>query len=375
MAQKVVVVGAGVIGLATARALATRGASVVVVDGSTGSREASWAAAGILGVGTENQADGPLFRFALAAHRRWPSLVAELEAETGVDLRYRTEGTLLVALETGDVPPLDARLALLPAHGIDARRLEGDEARRLEPRLSPSILSALWIPEAWLDNRHLWQAYEISCRHRGIPRHTNEAVLEVLERGGRAAGVRTPTETIAADAVVIAAGAWSEDLARASGLSLPMTPVKGQLVRLAAPDGWLTRIVKRGIHYLVPQVAHGLVVGTTAEEVGFDRGLHEEALDGIVAGVTRLVPEAAGLPRIEAWAGFRPRLPDLLPAIGAVAGRPGLVVATGHYRNGILLCEVTGQAAAAAVFGEPDPFGGLGAAFDPARFGAPTRRA
>jgi glycine oxidase len=372
MAQKVVVVGAGVIGLASARALAARGDQVVVVDGSTGSREASWAAAGILGAGTENQADGPLFRFALAAHRGWPALVASLEAETGVDLRYRTEGTLLVALEDADLPPLEARLALLPAHGIEARWLDGDEARRIEPRLAPAVRAALWIREGRLDNRHLWQAYEVSCRHRGVPRHTNEAVQTVVERGGRVVGVRTDTGTIEADAVVLAAGAWSEGLARASGFHLPMTPVKGQLLRLGAPDGWLSRIVKRGIHYVVPHGAHGLVAGTTAEEVGFDRGLHEEALEGILAGTGRFLPEVRTLPRTEAWAGFRPRLPDFLPAIGPVAGRPGLVVATGHYRNGILLCEVTGRAAAAAVHGERDP---LTAAFDPSRFAPPTRPA
>ena len=153
---------------------------------------------------------------------------------------------------------------------------------------------------------------------------------------------------------------------------LPTKPVKGQMLRLAAPDGFLRHVVKRGIAYSVPHRGHGLVTGTTAEDVGFHRGVDPAALDRMVADAAALVPDVAGLPRAEAWAGFRPRLADGLPALGRVAARPGLFVATGHFRNGILLADLTGRLVADAVFGRDDA---RLSAFSPDRFGASPRQA
>jgi glycine oxidase len=172
--------------------------------------------------------------------------------------------------------------------------------------------------------------------------------------GARVIGARTERDVLRAEAVVLAAGAWSDALAKTAGLSLPTTPVKGQMVRLTAVDGLVRHVVKRGSAYAVPRAGQGIVVGTTSEQAGFDRSLDEVVLDGLVRETARLVPALSDLVRAEAWSGFRPRLADGLPAVGRVAARPGLFLATGHYRNGVLLCAATGRGVADAVLGRAD---------------------
>lgn len=369
MGPHVLVIGAGTIGLACARHLASRDDSrdvrVTLVDGATGSREASWAAAGILGAGSENAEDGPLFRLAKEAHAEWPRYAAALEQETGVSLGLRGEGTLWVASSPAEVDRLRARERFLVTHGIEARWLDRGEAATREPRLSDAGLGALWIGERRLDNRSLWRALDQDVRRRGVSVVTGTSVLALEERAGRVSGVRTARETFEGDAVVLAAGAWSRALATATGLTLPMSPVKGQMVRLEASDGFLSHVVKGEGAYAVPRTGQGIVVGSTMEETGFDKSLDAGVLDGLVAAATRLVPDLSTLARCESWAGLRPRLADGLPALGPVRSRPGLFVATGHYRNGILLCAVTGRLVGDAVLGRVDP---LLAAFDPERF-------
>ena len=370
MGPRVVVLGAGVIGLSVARALAARGARPLVVDASPAAREASWAAGGILGLGTEYASDGPGYQLARFAFDRWEAAADRLRRETGVPLVVTREGTLLVAKDAADAAALEARGAFHRSVGLASAMLDGPGARRVEPRLAPRVEAALHVPEARLDNRLLLEALDAACRNGGIEVRTGVRALRCVERGGRVFGVETASGAVPADAVVVATGAWSEEVAATAGLVLPMVPVKGQMLRIDAPDGFLGPIVKQGPQYLVPQRGRGIVVGTTAEEVGFTRGTDEGALAAIRAAAEALVPDIAGRPRVEAWAGFRPRLPDLLPALGPVASRPGLFLATGHFRNGILLCEATGELLARAVLGDVDP---LLAAFDPERFAGGAR--
>ena len=365
MAQTVVVVGGGVIGLATARALSMRGAAVVVLESGALAREASWAAAGILGVGSESPDDGPLFRLRLDAWRGWPGTAAALFEETGIDVGLAASGTLLVALDAAEAAALDARRAVLQSAAIPAARLDARAARAKEPALGPDLVAALWIGEGRLDNRRLLEAYEASCRARGVRIETGRGVERLSTRGDRVVGAIAGGKTFEADAVILASGAWSEALARTAGLSLPTVPIKGQMARLDAPDGFLSHVAKRGLPYAVPRAGRGVIVGTTSEIAGFDKGVGADAAAELVLAIRRFVPGLAAFPVVESWAGLRPRLSDGLPAIGPVRSRPGLFVATGHHRNGILLCEETGRLVAAAVFGEVDP---RLAAFAPERF-------
>ncbi len=370
MPLRVAIVGSGVIGLACARALVRAGASATVVDGGAHGREASIAAAGILGPGSESEKDTPLFRLSLEALREWPETVAALERESRRAIDLRSEGSLLVGFDDGDVAALDARGRVHRGAGLASRLLTGDEVRRLEPRISPRVVAALHVPERRIDNAALHAAYEEACRALGVVYRSGAQATRVVDAGGRVAGLLVGDETIEADAVVIAAGAWSDALAATTGVQLPNRPIKGQLVRVEAPDGFLSHVVKRGIAYAVPHTGRGIVLGTTAEDVGFDRGLSTAVEAGVRRAAEELVVGLGSRPVLETWIGFRPRLSDLLPAIGPVASRPGLFLATGHYRNGILLAEKTGTLVARAVLGDVDP---RLAAFSPDRFGDGAR--
>jgi glycine oxidase len=277
--------------------------------------------------------------------------VRDLEGETGIAVGYAAEGTLLVALDRLEIPPHEAHAAFLRGAGLPAQVLSPAEAARREPALARDLAGALWIGEARLDNRRLWEAYAASCAKRGVSMRVGEPVLGIVAKGGAVSGVRVSAGEVAADAVVIAAGAWSEALGEMAGVRLRTVPVRGQMQRLACPEGAIRHAVKHGLHYAVPHRGAGAVVGTTSEEAGFDKTTHEAVLDRLVEKVGRFLPALPTWPRVETWSGFRPRLPDHLPAIGAVRGRPGLFVATGHYRNGILLCAETGDLVASAVLG------------------------
>ena len=364
MASRAIVVGGGVVGLATARALAGERVAVTVLESGAGSREASWAAAGILGAGSEALPDA-LLPWALEALAGWPDAARALRGESGVDVHLRTEGTLLVALGDDDLPALDARAARLGAHGLRCTGLSRDEALAREPALTPETVAALHVPEARVDNRRLWDALARAATARGATLRTGETVEGLLDRGGRVAGVRAAGRDLEADVVVVAAGAWSDALARTAGVALPMTPVKGVLARVDVREGAPTHVVKRGMPYAVPREGFGVVVGTTSEDAGFDRAVSPAATAQVVAAAARLVPALASARVLDAWTGFRPRLADGLPAIGAVPGRPGLFLATGHHRNGILLCLATADLLADAVLGRPNA---RLASFSPSRF-------
>ena len=355
MTQHVVIVGAGVIGLACARALAREGARVTVVDGGTAGRDASLAAAGILGAGSEHGTDSPLFRLALDALRSWPETLAVLGRELGRPIGHSMKGTLLVATDAAEGALLEAQSRVHVEAALASRLLTGDEARAIEPSLAARVTRALHVPEGRLDNRALHAAYLASCTTQGVRVISGESVTSILEKAGRAAGVTFGDVRVAADAVVIAAGAWSEPLAAAAGVSLPSRPIKGQLVRVEAPDGALTHVVKRGLAYAVPQEGRGLVLGTTSSDAGFDRSRSDEVTATVLAAADALVPGLGSARVVESWVGFRPRLADGLPAIGPVAARPGLFVATGHFRNGILLVRRHRNAPRARHPGRPRP--------------------
>jgi glycine oxidase len=367
MPRHVVIVGSGVIGLATARALARAGSRVTVIDAGGAGRDASLAAAGILGAGSEHGVDSPLFRLSLDALRSWPETVEALGRESRRPIGYGSEGTLLLAFDDAETDALDARRGVHRAAGLSSRLLTGPEARALAPRLTSRAVAALHIPEARLDNRALHAAYEIACARLGVESRAGRSVTGLVERAERVQGVRIGDETLTADAVVVAAGAWSESLARTTGVALPSRPIKGQLVRVEARDGEIAHVVKRGLAYAVPRAGEGLILGTTSEDAGFDRSEDEAVTRGVLAAAEELIPGLGSRRVLETWVGFRPRLEDGLPAIGPVTG---LFLATGHFRNGILLADITGVLVARAVAGDGDP---RLAAFSPDRFAHGTR--
>jgi glycine oxidase len=362
----VAVIGAGVIGASVARALARRGAQVTLIEAQDQSREASWAAGGMLAPHSEFNEPTPLFALGRASLALYPALRDELREETGQDIDLRMTGTLHLILSDDDEQAAEAKGRFLAEQGIEHRRLSAAELRREEPALTPQARGALEIPDHAVDNRRLWQALITDCQRHKVALAFGERVLGFVSQGRRLLEVASESETFRADEFVVAAGAWSEQLADMMRFDLPMTPIKGQLIKYGVDPEMLRRVVRRGHSYLVPRSGGELIAGATSETAGFEKTLTEEALAQLQRDAAALVPTLAERPVIERWAGLRPRLADGLPAFGRVPGHENLTVATGHYRNGILLTPITGEVIAAVVLGELPPVDLT--PFDPARF-------
>jgi glycine oxidase len=367
----VAVVGAGVIGLATAWRAAQRGLNVVVLERDDApARQTSAVAAGMLAPISETLAtELPLMRLGLASVNAYPTFVAELHETTGMDTGYLRCGTLLVARDADEADALARELALRESLGLAAHRLRASEARRLEPALAPTLRLALDVPDDHaIDPRKLTAALARALTKAGGELRTNTPVAELTTADGRVTGVRTESgERVAAEQVVVAAGPWSSSLDGVpGGASIPVHPVKGQILRLHDPSGpgLLTRVVRFTGGYLVPRGDGRYVLGATMEERGFDTAVTAGAVFELLRDAFELVPSVTELVIDELSAGLRPATPDNLPALGPGAIE-GLHWATGHFRHGVLLTPITAEIVVGGLIGEPIPD-----EFAPARFAA-----
>ncbi|MFJ3216018.1 glycine oxidase ThiO [Kitasatospora sp. NPDC086801] len=347
----VLVIGGGIIGLAVAWRAAQRGLKrIVVVDLSPGGGAAG-VAAGMLAPVTELQyGEEPLLRLGMASNQRYGDFAAELtEASGGLDTGYRRCGTVAVALDSDDREELRELHAFHQRLGLDSTWLTGREARRMEPMLAPGVRGGLHVADDHqVDPRRLLTALVAACELAEVVIHRAEAV-ELLVEGGRAVGARLGTgETLTAEQVVLAAGPHSHRLPGLPEGVLPaVRPVKGQILRLRIPEAYRpflsrnVRAVVRGQHlYLVPRENGELVIGATTEEQGYDTTVTAGGVYELLRDAHELVPGITELPLLETSAGLRPGSPDNAPLLGPTA-LPGLVAATGHYRNGVLLTPVT----------------------------------
>jgi glycine oxidase len=372
----VVVVGGGVIGLAIAWRAAGAGMTVSVVDEAPG-QGASWAAAGMLAPVTEvHYGERPLLGLNLAAADRWPAFAAEVEGASGHPVGYRSGGTLAVARDADDNAALEDLYQFQLRCGLEVERLRSRECRQLEPGLAPGIRGGvLAAGDHQVDNRALVQALLIACRRAGV-RLLEGRVAELATDGDRVTGVvLAGGARLPAEAVVLAAGCWSGGLGGLAAEALPpVRPVKGQLLYLrgSADEPLCSRNVRGLEVYVVPRGDGRVVVGATVEEQGFDTRVTAGAIHDLLRAALELLPDVAELELLETVVGLRPGSPDNAPMLGP-AGPEGLVVATGHYRNGILLTPVTADAIAEllATGRVPD----LIAPFTPGRFsdGVPVR--
>ncbi|MFI7497267.1 glycine oxidase ThiO [Streptomyces sp. NPDC049687] len=372
----VLVVGGGIIGLVTAWRAAQRGFATTVVDPEPGGGAAR-VAAGMLAAVTElHYGEQTLLGLNLASARRYPDFAAELTEVTGQDLGYRRCGTLAVALDADDRAHLRELHMLQAQSGLESEWLTGRECRRLEPMLAPGVRGGLRVDgDHQVDPRRLADALVTACERAGVV--FRRAWAERLSvTGGRASGVVTGDGTaLEAGQVVLAAGSLSGRLAGVPEDVLPpVRPVKGQVLRLTVPPRFApflsrtVRAVVRGSQvYLVPRENGELVVGATSEELGWDTTVTAGGVYELLRDAHELVPGITELPLTETRAGLRPGSPDNAPLLGPT-DLDGLLLATGHYRNGVLLTPVTGDAMAHALAtGElPDEV----RPFTPRRFGA-----
>lgn len=346
--MRVAVVGGGLIGLATAWELARAGVEVALFDAAPEAREASWAAAGMLAPHHEYDADGPLWRLGVASLERYPAFLAALGADAAA-VDYRDAGGLLPALDAAGCEALAAKRAFLDRAGVACTVLAGAALRAREPGLAAGIREALEIPAGQIDPRRLTAMLRARCAALGVGLGYRRAIAGIDGDAVRLAD----GDRVRCDHVVLASGAWTPALAAACGVELPGEPVKGQLLRFQTPDGLLGRFVHHHLAYLVPRSGGGVVVGATMVDAGFDRADDPAAIAALAAGARRLLPALAEAPIVETWTGLRPRLQHGRPVIATV--RAGLTIATGHYRNGILLTPVSAAAVAALVLGRVPP--------------------
>ncbi|MGE5291096.1 MAG: glycine oxidase ThiO [Micromonosporaceae bacterium] len=376
-----VIIGAGVIGLAIAWRAAQRGLTAAIADPQPGSG-ASHAAAGMLAPVSEAwYGEEELLDLGLAARERYPSFTAELTELTGAPTGFRHTGTLQVAYDADDLAMLDRVHELHARLGLDARRVTAREARSIEPMLAPAIRGGVHVPgDGSVDPRLLTAALLRAVTQAGGTLF-RERVSEVTVAGGRADGVALADGTrLAAGAVVLSSGWQSGGIAGVPPEALPpVRPVKGQILRLHSPQPFLRcsvrGIVRGSSVYLVPRESGELVVGATQEELG-DKRVTAGGVWELLRDARELVPGITELELAEATAGLRPGTPDNAPVLGPCA-LPGLVLATGHFRSGILLAPVTADLVAEYLDTKRLPRGATRfalARFAPATQGQPAER-
>lgn len=336
-AVDVLIVGAGLIGMALARELDRAGLRVCVLEKHRAGQGASWAGAGMLAA--QQMSTAALRPWAAAAAAMYPDYVSQLESEAGESVGWRPSGTIFLAAAGQEQPPESYDSSLW-------HRLAPSELRRLEPELDPALGRCAWsIADHSVDNRRLVTALAAALRRRGVPIVEGATVQQIAPDG---AGWRVLTNgaTHVAAAAVNAAGAWS-DLIAAPATSA-VRPRKGQMLAVDAGRECLRAVVHSPEVYLVPRAGGRVLIGATVENVGFDDALDESALQRLQSAAVALVPCLKFAPVVERWCGFRPGSDDGLPRIGET-GAPGYWLATGHFRDGILLAPLTARVLARAL--------------------------
>jgi glycine oxidase len=371
----VIVVGAGVIGLSIAWRVAQRGLSVTVVDPAAGSG-ASWTAAGMLAPVTELHYEGrELLALNVESAARYPAFVADLAETTGMDVGYRRCGTVVAAWDAADLAALRDLHAFQVSLGVDSHLLTSRELRAQEPSLAAGLPGGLWAPgDHQVDNRLLHRALVRAATAAGAPL-VSARVVGWRQAGERVTGVLTDDgRQFSAGTVVLAAGAWSGVTDGLPDPAVPpVRPVKGQTLRLRGPRELLGHVVRGSVRgnpvYVVPRADGSLVVGASSEEAGFDVRARTGAVFDLLRDAQTLVPGLSETEFVEVSTSVRPGSPDNAPLIGP-SPLPGLLYATGHYRNGILLTPLTADLVTGLITGT----GAVPPVCDPQRYAAEEAR-
>lgn len=360
-----IVVGGGVIGCTAAYALASAGLSVTVAEREQIGGQAAIVNTGMLGPYTEIKHPPAFSAFAERSFARWPSLAQELYEKTGLDIEFVRSGLLQVALTEEQCAELQQSAERL-ASAAAARWLDGAATHALEPALAPTVLGGLYLPtEAHVNNHRLMRALVLAASRHGV-RFVTGAPAHAVELEGRAAAVRIGTERLSAAYVVLAAGSWTGALAASLGVHLPTVPRRGQLVYVRAEQRPVERIIYAPDAYCLAKRDGTVVLGGTMEQAGYRATPTTGGVQHILEHTVTVLPCLANFTFERAIAGLRPHLPDDLPAIGPLPGAEQVIVATGHFRNGILLAPATADAVVELIVSRSSP-PGL-APFGPARF-------
>ncbi len=346
MTRDVLIVGGGTVGLSIGFELVRRGTPVTLFEKETAGRGTSYQAAGMLAPDAEIEfEERELYDFNRESLRRWPDFADRVEAASGQSVDYRDEGTLIVADDRDAAEALERLYEFQRDQGLDVKWLTGAEARDVEPFVAPSLAAAVYAPsDHQVDNRRLVGALRTAFKAEGGTLH-EETPVEAVVPDEDVPAVRTAGgERIEGNRVVVAAGVWSREL---DGLTPdatpPVRPVKGQSLQLRSKRPFDLQHVIRGPEaYLAPKSDGRIVMGATSEEMGFDTTVTAGGLYDLLEGGWEVVPGIRDLPVDETWAGLRPASRDHAPLLGRSAA-PGVLMATGHYRHGILLTPITAE--------------------------------
>jgi len=341
--MSVLIVGSGVIGLSTACALARDGHDVQLVEREVPGCRASWVAAGLLTPNSPWNYPPRLMELGFASEALYPDFVADLREHTGIDPELDWDGMLYTAGVGVPVAELAEDVRRREALGFRHEAVARAELDRRFPGLGPEVCAGSFQPRAGrVRPPRLNAALRRRAEGLGVEITSRCEVTALCGDAHGVTGALTATgQRLEADVVVLAAGAWSGRLAATLGLTIEVHPVRGQIVLLAGPPGLLRPTLNDGEVYLVPRRDGRILVGSTMEEVGFNAWTTPETIAALLARARRLLPACAALPVEMDWAGLRPGTPDRLPYLGAVPSVPGLILATGHFRNGILLAPIT----------------------------------
>lgn len=341
--MKVIIVGGGIMGLSIALELRrTADFQVLVLERSIPGAEASSAAAGMLAPQFETAGPGPMLDLLLLSRMMWPKWALDLEARSETNVGYRPSGGLQVAFTDDEVQALDAKVTWQHAAGLRAELLSGASLREREPHLTSQALAAADFPDDHqVDPKRLLRALAIAATQAGVDFRSG-TVRALLETEGKVTGVDLDGERLEAPLVVLAAGAWSGLVKGAEVDPARVKPVRGQMMELQLRAPLFSRLYKSARGYLVPRADGSVLVGSTMEMVGFDKNVTVEGLSKLTLAALELVPALAHAPVTGTWSGLRPWTDDQLPLLGQ-GPKPGLMLATGHFRNGILLAPITAR--------------------------------
>lgn len=342
--MRVLVLGAGIIGVTTAEALASRGAEVTVLDMRSPARGSSQAAAGMLTPYIEADGNNPLLGLCTRSLGLYDEFVARILEVSRGGIEYARTGTLEIALDDDGEARLLGTKVWLDTTGVDSEWLDGDAVRGFEPSVTPAALGGLFTPDHGLvGTEGLVSALVQQAKIAGAIFEFPVEVLSVEQRGDLVEA-KAADRTYTADAVVVATGSWSRRVRIPQVAPLPVRPIRGQLLHLQWCEGDQPGRIVWGPHcYAVPWSDGSLLVGATADDVGFDEGTTVAGVQSLTTGAIELLPHASGARLESIRVGLRPQLADGVPAIGPFTNAPRIVAATGHYRSGVLLAPLTAE--------------------------------
>lgn len=332
------------IGCSIAYHLAGAGVKVTLVERGEIGGGASSVAAGMIAALSEGLPQGDPLKAALESRAMLLNMLPQLQSESGIDVEYVTPGILHISLTPEDDEDLNARLKWQVPLKMGVRWLSTRETHNMEPALREDIRGAIFSPqEGQLNSRRLVKALAIGAARRGTTILENSEVIGLLTRDGQVTGVKLPSTDLDGEWVILAPGAWAGQYGNWLDVSLPVHPVRGQIMAVRTLPSPISRTVWHDMTYLVPKADGSVVIGTTRENAGFRSKASIQGIATILTNAIGLVPAIGDAELHKVWAGLRPGTPDGSPILGPIQGWDGVLMAIGHYRSGILMSTITGK--------------------------------